>query len=45
VLGILISWASYEEKVVAVREDRRQARLRAAGHPIRPVTNTRPPAP
>jgi putative copper resistance protein D len=45
VLGILISWASYEEKVVNVREDRRQARERAAGRPIRPVTNTRPPAP
>jgi cytochrome c oxidase assembly factor CtaG len=43
VLGILISWASYEEKVVAVREDRRLARERAAGRPIRPVT--RPPAP
>jgi cytochrome c oxidase assembly factor CtaG len=45
VLGILISWASYEEKVVAVREDRRLARERAAGRVIRPVTNTRPPVP
>src|SRR5215207_1366581 len=43
VLGVLISWASYEEKVVAVREDRRQARARAAGQPSRPVT--RPPTP
>jgi putative membrane protein len=43
VLGILISWASYEEKVVAVREDRRVARERAAGRSSRPVT--RPPAP
>jgi putative membrane protein len=43
VLGILISWASYEEKVVAVREDRRLARERAAGRPTRPVT--RPPVP
>jgi cytochrome c oxidase assembly factor CtaG len=43
VLGVLISWASYEEKVVAVREDRRLARERAAGRPARPVT--RPPAP
>jgi putative copper resistance protein D len=41
VLGVLISWASYEEKVVAVREDRRLARERAAGRPARPVT--RPP--
>jgi cytochrome c oxidase assembly factor CtaG len=40
VLGILISWASYEEKVVAVREDRRLARERAAGRPA-----TRPPVP
>jgi putative membrane protein len=45
VLGILISWATYEEKVVAVREDRRQARERAAGRPVRPVTNTRRPTP
>jgi cytochrome c oxidase assembly factor CtaG len=45
VLGILISWASYEEKVVAVREDRRLARERAAGRPVRPVTNSRPPVP
>ena len=45
VLGILISWASYEEKVVAVREDRRLARERAAGRTVRPVTNTRPPVP
>jgi cytochrome c oxidase assembly factor CtaG len=43
VLGILISWASYDEKVVAVREDRRLARERAAGRPSRPVT--RPPVP
>ena len=43
VLGILISWANYEEKVVAVREDRRLARERAAGRPPRPVT--RPPVP
>jgi cytochrome c oxidase assembly factor CtaG len=43
VLGVLISWASYEEKVVAVREDRRLARERAAGRPTRPVT--RPPVP
>jgi hypothetical protein len=43
VLGILISWASYDEKVVAVREDRRLARERAAGRPARPVT--RPPVP
>jgi putative membrane protein len=43
VLGILVSWASYEEKVVAAREDRRLARERDAGRPIRPVT--RPPAP
>lgn len=43
VLGILISWASYEEKVVAVREDRRQARERATGRPVRPVTSTRRP--
>jgi cytochrome c oxidase assembly factor CtaG len=35
VLGILISWASYEEKVVAAREDRRLARDRAAGKPTR----------
>ena len=41
VLGILISWASYEEKVVAVREDRRLAREREAGRAARPVT--RPP--
>lgn len=45
VLGILISWASYEEKVVNVREDRRLARERAAGRVVRPVTNTRPPVP
>jgi cytochrome c oxidase assembly factor CtaG len=44
VLGILISWASYDQNVVAVREDRRLARERAAGRPTtRPVT--RPPAP
>jgi putative copper resistance protein D len=43
VLGVLISWASYEEKVVAPREDRRQARAHAAGQPARPVT--RPPLP
>ena len=43
VLGILISWASYEEKVVNVREDRRLARERAAGRPPRPAT--RPPVP
>jgi cytochrome c oxidase assembly factor CtaG len=43
VLGVLVSWASYEEKVVAVREDRRLARERAAGRPNRPVT--RPPIP
>src|SRR4029453_5591737 len=43
VLGVLISWASYEEKVVAVREDRRLARERAAGRPPRPVS--RPPVP
>jgi cytochrome c oxidase assembly factor CtaG len=43
VLGILVSWASYEEKVVAVREDRRLARERAAGRPPRPVG--RPPVP
>jgi putative membrane protein len=43
VLGVLVSWASYEEKVVAVREDRRLARERAAGRPVRPVT--RPPVP
>ena len=42
-LGVLISWASYEEKVVAVREDRRLARERQAGRPTRPVT--RPPRP
>jgi len=45
VLGVLISWASYEEKVVNVREDRRLARERAAGRVVRPVTNTRPPVP
>jgi cytochrome c oxidase assembly factor CtaG len=45
VLGILVSWASYEEKVVAVREDRRLARERAAGRTIRPVANTRPHVP
>jgi cytochrome c oxidase assembly factor CtaG len=43
VLGVLISWASYEEKVVAVREDRHLARERAAGRPPRPVS--RPPVP
>jgi putative copper resistance protein D len=43
VLGVLVSWASYEEKVVAVREDRRLARERAAGRPARPAT--RPPLP
>ena len=43
VLGVLISWASYEEKVVAVREDRRQARARATGQASRPVS--RPPVP
>jgi putative membrane protein len=43
VLGVLISWASYEEKVVNVREDRRLARERAAGRPARPVS--RPPVP
>jgi putative membrane protein len=43
VLGVLVSWATYEEKVVAVREDRRLARERAAGRPPRPVT--RPPVP
>src|SRR5215213_6381377 len=43
VLGVLISWASYEEKVVAVREDRRQARARAAGQASRPAS--RPPVP
>lgn len=43
VLGVLISWASYEEKVVNVREDRRLARERAAGRPPRPVS--RPPVP
>jgi putative copper resistance protein D len=43
VLGVLISWANYEEKVVAPREDRLQARARAPGQPARPVT--RPPLP
>jgi cytochrome c oxidase assembly factor CtaG len=43
VLGVLISWASYEEKVVNVREDRRLARERAAGRPPHPVS--RPPVP
>jgi cytochrome c oxidase assembly factor CtaG len=43
VLGILVSWATYEEKVVAAREDRRVARERAAGRPTRPVS--RPPLP
>jgi cytochrome c oxidase assembly factor CtaG len=46
VLGVLVSWASYEEKVVAVREDRRLARERAeraAGRPPRPAS--RPPVP
>jgi cytochrome c oxidase assembly factor CtaG len=46
VLGVLVAWASYEEKVVAVREDRRLARERAeraAGRPPRPAT--RPPVP
>jgi putative membrane protein len=43
VLGVLISWASYEEKVVAVREDRRLARERETGRRARPVT--RPPIP
>ena len=42
VLGVLISWASYEEKVVAVREDRRLARERAAGR--RPARHP-PPVP
>jgi cytochrome c oxidase assembly factor CtaG len=37
VLGVLVSWASYEEKVVNVREDRRLARERAAGPPARPA--------
>ena len=40
VLGILVSWASYDQKVVAVREDRRLARERAADRPV-----TRPPVP
>jgi cytochrome c oxidase assembly factor CtaG len=39
VLGILVAWASYDQNVVAVREDRRLARERAAG---RPTTVTRP---
>jgi hypothetical protein len=30
VLGILIAWANYDQNVVAVREDRRLARERAA---------------
>jgi cytochrome c oxidase assembly factor CtaG len=30
ILGILVAWASYEEKVVAAREDRQVARDRAA---------------
>jgi cytochrome c oxidase assembly factor CtaG len=40
VLGILVAWASYEEKVVAAREDRRVARERQQrGRPAtRPVT-------
>jgi putative membrane protein len=33
VLGILVSWANYEEKVVAAREDRWVARQRAAQQP------------
>ena len=41
VLGILISWANYEEKVVAVREDRRLAREREAG---RPALTRHPPS-
>src|SRR4029453_6354718 len=46
VLGVLISWASYEEKVVAVREDRRLARERAAGRaPPPPPPPPPPPAP
>ena len=43
VLGVLVAWASYEEKVVAVREDRRLARERATGRPGRPAP--RPPVP
>jgi cytochrome c oxidase assembly factor CtaG len=44
VLGILVAWASYEENVVAAREDRRVARERAAGRPAtRPVTRQEEP--
>ena len=48
VLGVLISWASYEEKVVAVREDaalaERRRPSRPARHPpARPVSDP-PPA-
>ena len=44
VLGILISWASYDEKVVRPSaQDRRLARERAAGRSAGPVT--RPPVP
>ena len=43
VLGILISWANYEEKVVAVREDSPPGPRRRGGRPARPVT--RPPTP
>ena len=46
VLGILVSWANYEERVVAAREDRWVARQRAqaAGRPAGPAAGVpRPP--
>jgi putative membrane protein len=39
VLGILVAWANYDQNVVAVREDRRLARERAA----RPARSATPP--
>jgi cytochrome c oxidase assembly factor CtaG len=37
VLGILVAWANYDQNVVAVREDRRLARERAARQPATPT--------
>ena len=43
VLGILVSWANYEEKVVAAREDRWVARQRAAQQPSPAPPQAPPP--
>jgi putative copper resistance protein D len=42
VLGVLVAWASYDQNVVAVREDRRLARERAARRTATPPPATPP---